>query len=280
MSDEILAPMEISICIGDLDPWVDDDLSPPLGMASSPSANFGRRIGGTEQRHGASPSLRRRAGRPPSGHEWAGARRGTPAARAVREASHAVHGASIEQLSSPGIFTNLREARDRGLITNQQCVSLATAAVGIRLGSGKEGANVHQWTRGEAAEAGDLVAGTPIATFLNRAGQTTDRYAGGGSGTPGAHLDHAAVFQKYLHDKAGHRVGMEVTEQFQGSGGAHEHAYYFNSGWGEGNASNYHVIDTAGGHLGGAANPMSRKEYHDAVEKAAGDAVTPSLGTQ
>jgi hypothetical protein len=270
MPNDILVPMMISICVGDIDPWAGDDLSPPLGMRSAPSA----RIGATEQ-HGASASLRRRAGQPPSGHEWAGALRGT---HGGAHGGNEAHGMSTEQLGSPGVFNNLREMRDRGLITNEQCVSLATAAVGIRLGDGKEGSNVHQWTKGEAAEAGDLVAGTPIATFLDRSGRTTDRYAGGGSGTPGAHLDHAAIFQKYLHDKAGKRIGMEVTEQYQGSGGPHEHPYYFNSGWGEGNASNYHVIDTAQGHLGGEANPMSRQQYHDATMKAATDAVTPSLG--
>jgi hypothetical protein len=251
----IAAPVDITICFGELEPDAE-----PLGLsfmtsAANRSSAFKRPNG---QGHGASPSLRRRAGRPPGGREWAGSFRGTH------------HGALEAQLGSPGVFGRLREMRDGGMITNEQCVSLATAAVGIRLGSGRAGGNVHEWTRGEAAEAGDLVAGTPIATFLDRGGRTTDRYAGGGSGTPGAHLDHAAVFQKYLTDKGGNRVGMEVSEQYKGSGGVHERAYYFNDGWGEGNASNYHVIDTPSGHLGGAANPLTQREqYHAAAIDAA-----------
>lgn len=256
--DAIKADLEIDIYLG-VAPTA-DDLS-ICATRPGPSGTVGR----LQQGHGASAGLRRRAGRPPSGHEWAGSRRGT-------------HGASNEQLGSPGVFGHLRDMRDRGLITNEQCVALATAAVGMRLGGGGEGSNVHQWTRGEAAEAGDLVAGTPIATFLDRGGQTTNRYAGGGSGTPGAHLDHAAVFQRYITE-GGKRTGMEVSEQYQGSGGVHEHAYYFHDGWGEGDASNYHVIDTAHGHLGGTANPLTARDYHAAAVKAANEA-TPSLGTQ
>jgi len=255
--DALKVPLEIDICFGQFAPM--DELSDRIARQSS--GDFGGyKIGQAIGHHGASDGLRRRAGRPVGRHEWAGSRRGT-------------HGASDEQLGSPGVFGRLRDMRDQGLITNEQCVSLATAAVGIRLGSGKNGSNVHQWTRGEAAEAGDLVAGTPIATFLDRGGNTTDRYAGGGSGTPGAHLDHAAVFQRYLSE-GGKRVGMEVSEQYVGSGGAHEHAYYFNDGWGEGNASNYHVIDTPSGHLGGANNPLTKQEqYHKAAIQAA---TTPS----
>jgi hypothetical protein len=159
---------------------------------------------------------------------------------------------------STDVIDHLTEMKKKGLLTNEQCVSLATAAVGIRLGGGGEGANVHDWRRGEGAEAGGLKRGTPVATFLNRAGETGDLYAGGGSGTPGAHLDHAAVFEKYLRDKTGAAIGMEVAEQYKGSGGIHEKNYMFGKGFGEGNASNYYAVKTrSGGYLGGAANPMS-----------------------
>lgn len=248
--DLIKAPLEIDICFGQFAP--SDDLSDRVALGPS---------GGPRDRGAGvrGDGLRRN-------HQWAGSRRGT-------------HGASNEQLGSPGVFGRLRDMRDRGLITNEQCVALATAAVGIRLGGGAEGSHVASWRRGEAAEAGDLVAGTPIATFLDRSGRTGNTYAiGGNGGQPGAHLDHAAVFQRYLTDH-GQRVGMEVSEQYKGSGGQHEHAYYFNNGWGEGDASNYHAIDTARGHLGGTANPLTARDYHAAAVKAANDA-TPSLGTQ
>jgi hypothetical protein len=60
------------------------------------------------------------------------------------------------------VVDHLTAMRDAHLITNEQCVSLATAAVGIPLGAKKEGGNVHDWRRGESAEAGGLVAGTRV----------------------------------------------------------------------------------------------------------------------
>ena len=88
----------------------------------------------------------------------------------------------------------------------------------------------------------------------------SDLYAGGGSGTMGAHLDHAAVFQNYIRDSKGNIIGMNVEEQYKGSGGMHSHAYY-PGGFGERNASNYSAIDVAsGGHLGGAANPLNTRD--------------------
>ena len=136
---------------------------------------------------------------------------------------------------------------------NQECVSLAQAAV-------HAGGTVHQWRRGVDALAGTLKPGTPIATFLDRQGRQTDRYAGGGNGTPGAHLDHAGIFQSYIRDKDGKIVGMNMAEQYRGSHGVHSKAYGFGQGWGEGNASNYSAIMGANGRpLGGDLNPMARR---------------------
>jgi hypothetical protein len=155
------------------------------------------------------------------------------------------------------VVDHLGAMRDAGMITNEQCVSLATAAVGIKLGSGKEGANVHDWRRGESAASGNLVAGTPISTFLDRQGRTSNLYAGGGSGTMGAHLDHAAVFENYIRE-GGNIVGMNVEEQYSGSGGMHSRRYMFGGGFGEADAANYAAIKTAaGGYLGGKNNPMA-----------------------
>jgi hypothetical protein len=179
---------------------------------------------------------------------------------------------------SSDVIDHLKEMRDKGLVTNQQCVSLATAAVGIKLGSGREGANVHDWRRGDAAQAGGLKAGTPISTFLDRQGRTTDLYAGGGSGTMGAHLDHAAIFEKYIRNKGGAITGMDVAEQYKGSGGTHSRAYMFGRGWGEGDAANYYAVKTAsGGYLGGKANPMSRRNMPQSDE-APSVAVSNPLG--
>lgn len=152
-------------------------------------------------------------------------------------------------------------------LTDEQCVTLAMAGVGIRKGSGVMGANVHDWRRGVDAAAGTLQPGQAVATFLNRNGSRSDLYAGGGAGTPGAHLDHAGVFQRYLMDGAGKRIGMEIAEQFKGSGGVHLKRYMFGQGWGEGNASNYSAVMTKDGKQLGGGNPAVAMIAADA-EKA------------
>ncbi len=138
-------------------------------------------------------------------------------------------------------------------VLNEQCVSLAKAAVGA---SG----SVREWRRGVGALEGTLKPGTPVATFLDSFGRQSRRYAGGGLGTMGAHLDHAGVFQSYIKDAAGKIVGMNMAEQYKGSHGVHSRAYMFGQGWGERNASNYHaVLGANGSFLGGANNPMNRR---------------------
>jgi hypothetical protein len=153
---------------------------------------------------------------------------------------------------------HLKNMKNSNLLTDEQCVTLAMASVGVKKGSGAEGANVHDWRRGESAEAGNLTPGTPISTFLDRGGKPSNLYADGGIGTPGANLDHAAVFEHYIKDKMGKDIGMAVMEQYQYSGkpgqikGPHEHDYMFGQGYGETNASNYSRIKLAsGGYLGG-----------------------------
>jgi hypothetical protein len=112
-----------------------------------------------------------------------------------------------------------------------------------------------------------LKPGTPIATFLDRQGRITDKYAGGGAGTPGAHLDHAAVFQGYTRDKNGNITGMDVSEQYADSHGIHTRHYDNNSKlFGENNAGNYFAIKTNQGYLGGAANPMTRSQVKDPTD--------------
>jgi hypothetical protein len=162
--------------------------------------------------------------------------------------------------------------RDKGLITNEQCVSLATASVGIKLGSKDKSPWTGDWRRGEGAEVGGLVPGTPIATFLDRQGRVGNTYAiGGNGGQPGAGLDHAAVFENYIRDN-GKIVGMEVMEQYARSHGMHSRDYMFGQGSGERNASNYSAIDVAGGgHLGGANNPLSRRDVAGAPKPHIGD---------
>ncbi len=195
----------------------------------------------------------------------------TPVERVFRD----INGGGGETGGASDVAHRLSAARDAGLITNEECVALATASVGIPLGSNVEGGHVGDWRRGAAASEGNIVPGTPLATFLDRNGNTGNTYAiGGNGGQRGAHLDHAGVFEGYIRDAQGKPIGMNMSEQYRGSGGTHSRAYYFGDGWGEGDASNYYAIDVAGGgHLGGSANPMSnrdaRSEYHDAAVRAA-----------
>ena len=74
------------------------------------------------------------------------------------------------------VLDHLKSARDKGIITNEQCVSLATASVGIKLGSKEAGAWTGQWRKGESAAEGGLVKGTPIATFAGLHGEQNQRY--------------------------------------------------------------------------------------------------------
>ena len=136
---------------------------------------------------------------------------------------------------------------------SEQCVDLARAAVGAT-------GTVREWRRGVGAMEGTLKPGTPIATFLDKAGRASERYAGGGIGTMGAHRDHAGVFQSYIRDKDGKPIGFNMAEQYKGSHGAHSKAYMFGRGWGEGNASNYSAVAGSDGQpLGGDRNPMNRR---------------------
>ena len=149
------------------------------------------------------------------------------------------------------VLGHMRTLRASGQVINEQCVALAKAAVGV---SG----SVTTWRKGVGAEEGTLKPGTPIATFLDRNGKPSERYAGGGVGTMGAKRDHAAVFSGYVRDKDGRIAGMDVAEQYRGSGGVRAKRYLFGQGYGEANGSNYHaVLGPDGKPLGGDRNPMS-----------------------
>jgi hypothetical protein len=192
---------------------------------------------------------------------------------------------------------DLKKMKDNGLITSPQCVALASAAVGIKSGAMREGGHVGDWRPGEDVMSGDIKPGTPISTFLDREGKQSGRYAGGGIGTMGARLDHAAEFLKYLTDEKGKRTGMEVLEQYKGSG-PHVRDYYdnpvttgdyrnknvrYSPGFGENNARNYRAIKVAsGGYIGDDANPMTRDAIakRDETMKTAAAAYSPTTKEQ
>jgi hypothetical protein len=191
---------------------------------------------------------------------------------------------------------DLKKMKDNGLITSPQCVALASAAVGIKSGAITKGGHVTDWRPGEDVMSGDIKPGTPISTFLDRQGQQSERYAGGGIGTMGARLDHAAEFLKYLTDEKGKRTGMEVLEQYKGSS-PHVRDYYdnpvvtgdyrnknirYSPGFGENNARNYRVVKTDEGYLGGINNPMTRDAIakRDEATKTAAAAYSPTTKDQ
>ena len=149
----------------------------------------------------------------------------------------------------------------QSLVVNQQCVSLASASVGIPMGSRTLGGHTIDWRAGDAATDGTLKVGAPIATFLKANGTQAKLYGDGTGGRMGANLDHAAVFQGYVV-RDGKAVGIKVYEQYVGSGGTHSHIYMFGDPrGGEHDARNYFAIKTTdGNYLGGANNPMSHAD--------------------
>lgn len=152
-------------------------------------------------------------------------------------------------MSGDQVHRMARSAR----VMSQQCISLARAVVGST-------SSVTTWRRGEAAAAGTLRPGTPIATFMDRNRRLSERYAGGGLGSAGTKRDHAAVFESYIRDAAGKIVGMNVSEQWKGSRGVRRERYMFgDGGHTTHNGSSYYAIrDPSGRYLGGANNPMNR----------------------
>jgi D-alanyl-D-alanine carboxypeptidase len=124
-------------------------------------------------------------------------------------------------------------------LKNQQCVTLAKAAVGSN-------DSVTTWRKGANATDNELPVGTPVATFMDRKGKASERYDAGGTGSPGTLTTHAATVAGYVKDKDGKITGMQVWEQYTGSGGPRLKTYPAGQGFGEKNASNYHAIEQEG----------------------------------
>ena len=191
--------------------------------------------------HGASNMLRRRGDDartwklPRSGaHDWAGHNHAeTPSSYAP------IRGESVEQLAR-------RIGDTSPQLTNEECVELARKVAGIHEG-------VRDWRRGTGVSSTRLPVGTPVATFLDRAGRPSSLYDGGqGVGAPGNNTTHAAVLMGYT-DK-----GILVSEQYRGSGGPHVHEYLWNDPrGGEKAAENYFSINNLAGKPAGDRNPLN-----------------------
>lgn len=151
-------------------------------------------------------------------------------------------------LPPPNESTDRLAARIQALrpnLTNEQCVELARKGAGIDLG-------VQDFRVGVPALSG-VPIGTPIMTHLNADGSQSDRYAGGGTGTPGVGRDHMGIYAG--RDKDGN---MQMWEQYAGSGGPHLQTYIAGDPrGGEHDANNYSSINGPNGQPIGRNNPMA-----------------------
>lgn len=159
-------------------------------------------------------------------------------------------------------------------IGNGECVALAKQAVGL---DATPGANsVSDWRKGESATARELPIGTPVATFMDRQGNDSNLYDGGqGTGISrskngGLGTTHAAVVAGYEKDSNGKITGMQVWEQWNGSGGPRLKTYPVDpSKPGADNAGNFYAInDSRGNPLGGTNNPRSREAMPTATDNS------------
>jgi hypothetical protein len=181
------------------------------------------------------------------------------------ESSSATYSSNQELKSPEEALDHIKSMRNKGLITDEECVTLAMASVGIRKGSGQIGSNVHQWRfkPNENAFDKELPIGTPVSTHLNRDGSQSSLYAGGGSGTRGAGLDHAGIIAGYRYNSATKQKEMGIVEQFdniQRKLGVKERINWLPAqGFGEHGARNYSAIL---GPDGEPINPGENPLYH------------------
>lgn len=175
------------------------------------------------------------------------------------------------------VLGHLTRMRDMGLISNEQCVSLAAASVGIHLGDKVPGGHTTEWMKGGNISS-QTAAGTPISTFEGPQGPS-NVYAGGTGGVAGINRDHAAVLTgQYKTDKDGNVTSAEVTDQSKGHGW-HGQTHWINKTGPEGtggeqNLSNYALPGTKGKDgsitlLGGKNNPEYQRT-HDSNIKLSG----------
>ena len=105
---------------------------------------------------------------------------------------------------------------------NTECAAYAQMGGGVGHTSG--------WKPGQAASSGGLKKGDWVATF-GEGGRYTNTYG----------ESHVARFEGYVYDEKGKIIGMNVTHQYNKSGGVIPGKFMFGSG-GEFDASKYHQI--------------------------------------
>ncbi len=117
-------------------------------------------------------------------------------------------------------------------LPNEECVTLVQKASGLP--------PVGMWARGANAVQNQLPIGTPVATFMDRAGNPSDRYDGGqGVGLPGNNTTHAGIVAGYTANG-----DLILWNQWKGSGGPVLTTYKRgDQGGGEKDANNYFAIN-------------------------------------
>lgn len=191
-------------------------------------------------------------------------------------------GADAGSVSAKGMNIDQMAARLKQVqpgLSNQQCVTLAYAFAGIPYTQ----ANVLGARRGESVVGGKhglLPTGTPVATFFNKDMTIGDRYAAGGTGTPGISRDHMGIVYGYL-DKDGKPTtdpnkveSVQLLNQWSGSS-PHITSYPLHSGYGEKRGDAYFSINDVAGNPMGSFNPLAveAKAQNDAT---ATPSATPS----
>ncbi|MGJ8616283.1 MAG: hypothetical protein ACSHWS_05540 [Sulfitobacter sp.] len=117
---------------------------------------------------------------------------------------------------------------------------------------------VANWRRGANAIETILPAGTPIATFMDRDGNPSDRWDGGqGLGCTGNNTTHSGVLAGYLVDAYGGVLGLKLWEIYPGAGRVRRRIYLTDDTlFGATNARAYHaILDIDRAPLGRAENP-------------------------
>jgi hypothetical protein len=110
---------------------------------------------------------------------------------------------------------------------NTECATYAQQAGGVGHTSG--------WKPGQSASAGGLKPGDWVAAFHG------DKYMNIRNREDPGNGSHVARFESYIYDNNGKIIGMNVTHQYNGSGGVIPGKFMFGSG-GEFDAGRYHQI--------------------------------------
>lgn len=168
---------------------------------------------------------------------------------------------------TPGTTSNMVGKSFANAKGNTECAAYAQMAGGVGHTSG--------WKPGQHSSSGGLKPGDWVAAFHG------DKYMNKRNRDDPGNGSHVARFESYIYDEKGKIVGMNVTHQYNGSGGVIPGKFMFGSG-GEFDANRYHQIVDRGNPASMTASDgtdikiQERKQYLlEHPEADAGDQVSP-----